>query len=56
MVLRDRTCGGGSVFYGCPDRTNSGHDEACDDDRYSFSRGHEVVCDDEMHHIITAIE
>ena len=55
MVPRDRTCDGGSVFYGGPDRTNSGHDGACDDDRYSFSRGHEVACDDGMHHIITAI-
>ena len=55
MVPRDRTCDGSSVFYGGPDRTNSGHDGACDDDRYSFSRGHEVACDDGMYHIITAI-
>ena len=55
MVPRDRTCDGGSVFYGGPDRTNSGHDGACDDDRYSFSRGHEVAYDDGMHHIKTAI-
>ena len=54
MVPRDRACDGGSVFYGGPDRTNSGHNGACDDDRYSFSRGHEVACDDGMHHIITA--
>ena len=55
MVLRDRTCDGSSVFNGGPDRTNSCHDGACDDDRYSFSRGHEVACDDGMHHIITTI-
>ena len=55
MVPRDRTCDGGSVFYGGPDRTNSGHDGACDDDGYSFSRGHEVACDDGIHHNITAI-
>ena len=55
MVPRDRTCGGGSVFYGGPDRANNGHDGACDEDRYFFSRGHEVACDDGMHHIITAI-
>ena len=54
MVPRDRTCAEGSVFYGGPDRTNSSHDGACDDDRYYFSRGHEVTCEDGMHHIITA--
>ena len=41
------------MFYGGLDCTNSGHDGACDDDRYSFSRGHEVACEDGMHHIIT---
>ena len=36
MVPRDRTRDGGSVFYGGPDRTISGHEGACDDDRYFF--------------------
>ena len=41
------------MFYGDPDPTNSGHEEACDDDPYLFSRGHEVACEGGAHHIIT---
>ena len=55
MVPRDRTCDGGLVFYSGPHRTNSGRDGACDDDRYSLSRGHVVACDDGMNHIIITI-
>ena len=41
------------MFYGGPDRTISGHDGACDDDRFLFFRGHGGACEDGMHHMIT---
>ena len=43
------------MFYGDPDPTNSGHEQARDDDPYFFSRGHEVACDGDPYFFLLGV-